>query len=146
MPDSAPQTIRLDDYRVPDFLVDTVDLTFDLFEDGATVTSKLAIRRNPQSDGAGAALVLDGQHLELVSAALNGEELGGNRYTIDADSLTLPDMPDDFTLDIVTRIEPHKNSPIVCERPIMPSSWTTIRTLSIRWCAPFSHHQLKYHW
>ena len=50
MPDNAPQTIRLEDYRVPDFLIDTVDLTFDLFEDGATVTSKLAIRRNPQSD------------------------------------------------------------------------------------------------
>ncbi len=110
MPDNAPKTIRLDEYRVPEFLIDTVDLTFDLFEDGATVTSKLAIRRNPQSDGDGAPLVLDGQHLELVSATLNGEELGGNRYTVDADSLTLPDVPDAFTLDIVTRIEPHKNT------------------------------------
>ncbi len=110
MPDSAPQTIRLEDYRVPDFLIDTVDLTFDLFEDGATVTSKLAIRRNPDSDRRTAPLVLDGQHLELVSVALEGEALGGNRYKIDADTLALPDLPDQFSLDIVTRIEPQKNT------------------------------------
>ena len=110
MPDTAPQTIRLEDYRVPDFLIDTVDLTFDLFEDSATVTSKLAIRRNAQSDRPAAPLVLDGHHMELVSVALDGEALGGNRYTVDDASLTLGDVPDGFTLEIVTRIEPHKNT------------------------------------
>ncbi len=110
MPDSAPQSIRLDDYRVPDFLVDTVNLSFDLFEDGATVTSKLEIRRNPQSGRPTAPLVLDGHHMELVSVAVNGEALGDNRYAVDAHSLTLSDMPDNCTLEIITRIEPHKNT------------------------------------
>ena len=27
---AAPQVVRRDEYRVPDFLIDTVDLTFDL--------------------------------------------------------------------------------------------------------------------
>ncbi len=110
MPDSAPQTIRLEDYRVPDFLIDTVDLTFDLFEDGATVTAKLEIRRNPESDRGSAPLVLDGHHMELVSVAVDGEALGDNRYTVDAESLTLTELPDACALEIVTRIEPHKNT------------------------------------
>ncbi len=110
MPDSAPQTIHLEDYRVPEFLIDTVDLTFDLFEESTTVTSRLAIRRNPDSDQPAAPLVLSGHHMELVSVAVDGETLGDNRYAVDDESLTLPDLPDACTLEIVTRIEPHKNT------------------------------------
>ena len=110
MPDSAPETIRLEDYRVPEFLIDNVDLTFDLFDESTTVTSRLTMRRNPQSDRPTAPLVLDGHHMELVSVAVDGEALGGNRYSVDESSLTLSDVPDDFTLEIVTRIEPHKNT------------------------------------
>ncbi|NNG02901.1 MAG: aminopeptidase N, partial [Inquilinus sp.] len=110
MPDSAPNAIRLEDYRVPDFLIDGVDLTFDLGEEGTTVTSRLAIRRNPAAGRPGAPLVLDGQELELVSVAVDGEAWGANRYRVDDESLTLPDMPDAFTLDVETRIEPRKNT------------------------------------
>jgi len=47
MRDAQPQTIRLKDYRVPDFLIDTTDLHFDLYEDKTLVRSRLAMRRNP---------------------------------------------------------------------------------------------------
>ena len=112
MPDStsAPRTIRLADYRPPDFLIDTVDLAFDLREDGATVRSRLVVRRNPASTEAGAPLVLDGQDLTLTKVVLNGETLGANRYTADAEHLTLPGLPDAFTLEIETEIEPQKNT------------------------------------
>ena len=44
---SQPQTIFLKDYRVPAFLVDHVDLRFELFEDGARVHCTLAMRGIP---------------------------------------------------------------------------------------------------
>ena len=44
---NQPQTIYLSDYRVPAYLVDTVDLRFELFEEGARVHSTLSLRRNP---------------------------------------------------------------------------------------------------
>ena len=49
-----PQTIRLQDYRQPDYLIDETHLTFELFEDHALVHSRLLVRRNP-AVGLGAA-------------------------------------------------------------------------------------------
>ena len=107
---SAPRTVRLADYRLPDFLIDTVDLVFDLREDGATVTSRLAMRRNPATSDPAAPLVLDGQDLKLTGIALDGEALGDNSYTVDAEHLTVPGLPNAFTLEITTEIEPQKNT------------------------------------
>lgn len=45
--DAAPQATRLADYAPPDFLVDTVDLTFKLDDTDTLVKSRLAVRRNP---------------------------------------------------------------------------------------------------
>lgn len=112
MPDSStpPRTIRLADYRLPDFLIDAVDLAFDLREDGATVTSRLTMRRNPATSDPAAPLVLDGQDLKLTGIALDGEALGANRYTVDAEHLTVTDLPGVFTLDITTEIAPQQNT------------------------------------
>ena len=54
MRSNQPQTIYLSDYKVPAYLVDHVDLRFELFEHGARVHSILTVRRNPQSDDVGA--------------------------------------------------------------------------------------------
>ena len=109
--DSAPpKTIRLAEYQVPDFLIDTVDLLFELDEDHATVKSRLGMRRNPAADGSTRPLKLDGEALTLVSVALNGDALGPNRYQVDGQSLTIPDLPREFVLDIETRIEPQNNT------------------------------------
>ena len=54
---------------------------------------------------------LDGEALELVSLALDGEPLGANRYTQTPEGgLVLSGVPDSFTLDIETRIAPDKNT------------------------------------
>ena len=47
MKTDTPQTIYLKDYTPPAFLVDTVDLDFDIAAGGTTVTATLAMRRNP---------------------------------------------------------------------------------------------------
>src|SRR4029077_4268932 len=101
-PTTSPRETRLEDYRPPAFLVDTVDLAFDLDEAATRVRSRLAVRRNPATTDGGAPLALDGEAVTLLRLALNGEELGANRYVIEDGRLLIPDMPDAATLEIET--------------------------------------------
>ncbi|MBV8736828.1 MAG: aminopeptidase N [Alphaproteobacteria bacterium] len=108
---ATPQPIRLADYRPPAFLIDTVDLTFELDHAETRVKSRLTVRRNPQSPDLAAPLALDGDALELVSVALDGERLGANRYQLTSEGgLVIDGVPDAFALDIETRIDPQANS------------------------------------
>src|SRR6266446_4208637 len=108
---TPPQPVRLADYQPPPFLIDTVDLVFELAADQTRVRSRLGIRRNPAATQPAAALHLDGEALELVSLALDGEKLGANRYQLLPEGgLILGEVPDNFTLDVVTRISPQRNT------------------------------------
>ncbi|MEM1113785.1 MAG: aminopeptidase N [Pseudomonadota bacterium] len=109
MKDAQPGAIRLADYLPPDFLVDTVDLEFQLFEDHALVCSRLAVRRNPEGQK-GAALSLAGQALELVELALDGEALDDDAFTLSEDGLLIAQVPDAFALSCVTKILPQENT------------------------------------
>jgi aminopeptidase N len=112
LPDmSPPQPVRLADYQPPGFLIDTVDLVVELDTEDTRVKSRLSIRRNPAVAERETALNLDGEALELVSLALDGEPLGANRYQLPpGGGLILADVPDAFTLDVETRIEPQSNT------------------------------------
>ncbi|NUB07824.1 aminopeptidase N [Azospirillum sp. Vi22] len=111
MDKGTPKAIRLQDYRPPAHLIDTVDLFFDLGEDVTTVRAQLGLRRNPARDDAAALpLTLDGQRLELVSLALNGQPLGDADYTVTPDHLTVHSVPETFTLETVVRIKPQENT------------------------------------
>ncbi|PWC34342.1 aminopeptidase N [Azospirillum sp. TSO35-2] len=111
MDKGTPKAIRLQDYRPPAHLIDTVDLFVDLGEDVTTVRAVLAIRRNPaRPDAAAAPLTLDGQRLDLVSVALDGRTLGAEACTVTPDHLTLADVPESFTLETVVRIRPQENT------------------------------------
>jgi aminopeptidase N len=107
---AAPQPIRLVDYRPPDFLVDTVDLVFALEESATRVTARTAFRRNPEARDRTAPLRLDGEAVQLVSLALDGSALGGNRYRHVEGGIEIPDVPDAFVLDVETRIDPAGNT------------------------------------
>ena len=111
VPDLAPALpVRLADYR-PDFLIDTVDLVFDLGDAETRVKSRLRLRRNPVANDRAAPLRLDGDMLELVALALDGEALGQNRWRpTPGGGLELPDVPDHFTLDLGTRVRPERNT------------------------------------
>ena len=109
-PATTPHETRLADYRPPAFLVDTVELHFELDPAATRVRSRMAVRRNPASAQHDAPLALDGEDLALLRIALNGEELGANRYHLDDGKLLVPDMPDDATLEIETRIAPKDNT------------------------------------
>ncbi len=106
MTDAKPTETRRLDYAPPAFLVDTVDLRFELDPDATLVHAKLALRRNHPT----APLHLDGEALTLVGLRLDGAPLGANQYTLTPDGLTIPDLPEACSLEITTRIAPAANS------------------------------------
>jgi aminopeptidase N len=105
----TPNTIFLSDYTVPAWQVDTVDLHVAIHPGHAEVRARLACRRNPQ--GAGGALVLNGEALALQAVSLDGDALDPARYTVADDTLTIAGpLPDAFVLETVVRIEPDANT------------------------------------
>src|SRR5229473_2194115 len=111
LPDPAPRPTRLADYRPPDFVVDTVDLVFDLGEADTRVASHVTLRRNPTAATPGGPLRLDGDEVELVALALDGRSLAPADYQREPDGgLVVPEVPDSFALDIETRINPQGNT------------------------------------
>jgi aminopeptidase N len=109
-PQTTPHETRLADYQPPAFLIDTVELSFDLDEAATHVRSRIALRRNPAAVDRAAPLSLDGEALTLVRVALDGAELGANRYVLEDGKLLIPDMPDTATLEIEARIAPKDNT------------------------------------
>ena len=110
MREATPRTIHLKDYAPPAFLISTVDLDFDIEDAHTTVRSVLCMQRNATAGTPRAPLVLYGDAFELDSISLNGRVLGTADYTIDEESLTIPMVPDTFTLAIVNRIKPQENT------------------------------------
>jgi aminopeptidase N len=101
-----PKAIRLADYQAPDFHIQTVQLDFALEPQATRVTARLQIER--KNDGA--ALVLHGEQLKLISIALDGQVLKDSDYTLDDKSLTIAAVPARFTLETVCEIAPAANT------------------------------------
>jgi aminopeptidase N len=102
-----PRAIRLADYRAPDFRIETIELDFALDPGATRVTAKLAVVR---TGDAAAALRLDGETQILKSVALDGRALSTDDYVLDETSLTIPAVPDRFTLEITGEIAPAANT------------------------------------
>ena len=109
MRDATPSAIYLKDYRQPDYLIDTVDLEFDLQEGQTKVLSRLQVRRRAGVSES-AALVLDGQELELISVRVNGIPWEISTLLITDDDLTLTSLPRQFSLEIICIIKPELNT------------------------------------
>ena len=107
--DAAPREIRLADYTPPEFLIDTVDLHFDLDEAATRVVARLSMRRNPVAP-AESPLHLDGEALTLVRLVRDGSELAAGDYHEVKGGLVIPDMPETCVLEIETRISPNENT------------------------------------
>src|SRR5512136_2153888 len=113
MRDPTPQITLLKDYAPPAFLIDTVDLNVELFEDHARIRSRLALRRNPAAADPGAPLVLDAEELEFESAALDGRGLAAGAYSLDEAHLTIARVPARFVLETSCRIRPRENTTLM---------------------------------
>ncbi len=109
MADQQTPLVRLSDYTPPAYLVDHVDLTFDLHPTATRVTSQLKMRPNP--DGTGGPIRLDGEALRLVSVSRDGAPLTEADYSLSETDLILHDAADGpFALDIVVTIDPEANT------------------------------------
>src|SRR3989338_5973972 len=100
--------IYLKDYQQPDFLVDEVFLHFDLKEDVTHVKTILQLRRQLKAK-ADALLVLVGEKLTLLNILLNGKTLSKEQYKVDEYQLTVPNVPEVFTLETEVAIKPQEN-------------------------------------
>ena len=67
-PGTTPRETRLADYRPPAFLVENVELSFDLDAAATRVRSRMTVRRNAASTDPGAPLSLDGEGHILAQA------------------------------------------------------------------------------
>ena len=112
MRDKNPQTIYLKDYTVPEYLIEHVELNFILDEDKTRVVSTLTLQRNPQSDSQNAALVLQGEELELISVAMDGVALDNTHYEQSEESLSIKNVPQQqvFVIAIENIISPKANT------------------------------------
>ena len=104
----TPQTIYRKDYTPPSYLVDTVELGFDLDPARTVVANRLTLRRNPASTQR--AIELHGEDIELVALRLNGKVLEASEYRLANNLLVIPDAPDDVTLEIETTCVPEQNT------------------------------------
>ncbi len=109
MRDAKPGTIYLKDYLPPAYWIDKTELDFELYEDQTLVTSRLHMHRN-EDVGGSAELILHGQELELLEVAVDGCVLSAQEFSVSADSLSIPSLPDKFVLQCKTRIHPQDNT------------------------------------
>ncbi|MGE5503677.1 MAG: aminopeptidase N [Actinomycetota bacterium] len=99
-------TIRRCDYAPPAFLVDSVELAFDIQDDFVEVHSQIRLARNPA--GPGGPLGLDGQELDTRAITLDG---GPVDWRIEGERLIVDAVPEgSFTLQATVRIDPWSNT------------------------------------
>ncbi len=110
MEQDAPRTVHRSDYRPPDYLIDEVELHFELREEESTVRATLSVRRNPARPDASADLLLDGEGLELRFLSLDGRRLEQNEYALDDRNLRIPNVPPSFTIVTEVAVHPERNT------------------------------------
>ncbi len=99
----------LKDYRPSPFLIDSAELQFNLAPKETIVTAKLHIQRNLAVTAKNKDLVLNGINLTLLEIKLDQKPLPANQYHLTPQNLTIPNVPDNFTLETVVVICPQKN-------------------------------------
>ncbi|MEZ5785576.1 MAG: aminopeptidase N [Xanthobacteraceae bacterium] len=108
------RTVRLADYRPPDWLVDAVDLDITLHETRTRVRARLAVRPNPKAEAAPAPLVLDGDEIAPLAVRIDGEMVPPDAYVFAPDNLTITQPPHrPFELEIETEINPSANTQLM---------------------------------
>ena len=110
MTETLHPTTHRKDYAPPDYLIETVHLSFDLDPESTRVVSRLAVRSNHDRSRGSRPLMLDGEDLTLVSLKLDGEDLPPERYLFEEARLCILDPPEAFVLEVTTQISPRQNT------------------------------------
>ncbi len=103
---SEVKAIYLKDYKKPEFIVEQINLTFELQEECATVTNVMQIKAKSKTS----TLKLDSIDLELLEIYLDDHKLDSSRYSYEDEILSVNDVPSEFTLKIKNKIYPQNNT------------------------------------
>jgi len=105
--------VRLEDYRPPDWLVESVELDVCLDPTATQVRAALTLR--PNGNGAAPApLMLDGESLKLHALKLDGAALPPEQFVATPDRLTIAQPPQRrFRLEIETVVDPSANTQLL---------------------------------
>jgi aminopeptidase N len=102
--------IQLKDYRPFEFIVDHVDLTFDIRDDHTRVTSKLKMKKDPARANETTPLVLNKGNFDIVSVVAGDMVLLPSEYKSDDETVSLLATPDVFDLEITNILKPDENT------------------------------------
>ncbi|MCC3844858.1 aminopeptidase N [Vibrio parahaemolyticus] len=100
----APQAKYRKDYQAPSHTITDIDLTFDLYDNDTIVTALSKVVQKGEST----TLELYGEGLELRSVKVDGEDWA--HHEVKEASLVLSDLPAEFELEIITKIDPEANT------------------------------------
>jgi aminopeptidase N len=106
MADKA-KAVALSEYQPPPYTIDSIDLSIDLGESLTQVRARLVCRRCVTD--AEAPMVLDGLNLRLLEISIDQQALMPEDYRLDANHLTLLNVPDEFILETIVEISPSAN-------------------------------------
>ncbi len=104
---TAPSITRLCDYEAYPFSLESVELTFELHATKTLVTQLSVVRRIGHNTKA---LELNGKDVKRISIAIDGSEVDESRLVEIDETLLVRDVPDSFTLKVVTEINPEANT------------------------------------
>ncbi len=111
---NQPKTIFLKDYKPSAFVIDSINLQVDIYDDRTTVHSVLKIQKSQDQKGKASHLELNGENMTLKSIKMNGVILSADRYQLSADKLVLLNVDqNEFELQIENEIDPANNK--ACE-------------------------------
>ena len=102
------KTTYLSDYKPTDYVLSTTELDVVFQPDEMDIKAKLAFALR---DGAqpGSPLILHGEHLELLSVAIDGRALEKSEYEVSEKALTIANPPETFSLETTVRVKPEAN-------------------------------------
>ncbi len=105
-----PKKTYLKDYKPYEFIIDKVDLTFDIKDNQTIVTSQLNIHKNLEIADKTTSLVFNKGEFEITSVIANSMVLLPREYEVGNDYFKLAKTPDKFELEITSVLKPHKNT------------------------------------
>ena len=104
---AAPNTTRLAEYERFPYAVESVDLTFDL---QPAETRIRQISKWKKIIPGVTSLELNGKDLKRISIKIDGELVDESRLVEIDESLLIRQVPDAFTLEVVTQVNPEANT------------------------------------
>ncbi|MGN7752354.1 aminopeptidase N [Sinorhizobium sp. 22678] len=108
------QIVHLENYRPTDFVLERVDLTFELDPRETKVEARMIFHRR-EGVSPSAPLVLDGDELTMTGLLLDQEAIPGTLYEATDDTLTIRGLPEaaPFEITATTALSPETNTKLM---------------------------------